>query len=175
MGKFAFFSLVLAICNIALLFLLVSKKPLHHQTNWSTTNNGPKTELIPLQGPAGTEAKPFTLYIFFHADGDCGCLEDWPNWVEMHANHQDILNVKGVFNGVDQEKFLGFSRGFDLQFPLFSDPGGAFRENLGVRRGAVSKFLMGPTGEILLADTNQTSPRKQKAFKERLSEHLNRY
>ena len=121
------------------------------------------------------DESPFVLYIFFNGEGNCLCLEDWPNWVDLNGKFGDKLQIKGVFNGGDRDQFLLFAKGLGLPFPLYEDVGGSLRASLKAAPGLVTKVLIGPSGAILFADTNQESPRDQRYFVERIGAHISHW
>ena len=165
-----FLIVVLAVCNIALLITLnqfsAKGRPVIDQGS-----DGEGLQLI--KGTPGSA--PFILYLFFHADGNCGCLEDWPNWVDLSNEYPTILQVMGIFNGQSEVKFLGFGDGMGLPFPLYRDPSGSFRHEMRVLPNTVTKILVGPSDEILLADAQQISQKVQRDFKKRVREHLDKF
>lgn len=129
-------------------------------------------ELISGEHPEAFQSG-FLLVIFFHADGQCSCLEDWPNWIRFDQELGDELTVIGVFNGADKKKFLDFSKGVGLNIPLYADQG-ELRSNLGVLEGDITKTLILNSNYILIQDSQQTEPRDQQRFFKRLRHHLNR-
>jgi len=126
--------------------------------------------LVPLRGRL--EDKPFRLLVFYHAAGDCSCLEDWVNWQTAHRDFSEVLEVTGVFNGTDSQAFLDFTEGMGLDIPLFEDPDRRLRDALGIREGTVVKLLMDRHGSVLLMDSRQYSPFEHEHFLERVRAHI---
>ena len=159
----------LLLCNGPLGYLL-----LINQTHGIRLNHAEDTKSLALIVGEEPETMPFTLYIFFHADGICRCLEDWPHWVDLYAQHGGLLAIKGIFNGTDRQKYLDFGKGMGLPFPLYEDPGNYFRSQMNVPPNSITKILVGPSG-IVFADSNQESPKDQRYFIRRLEDHLSRW
>lgn len=162
---------LLVVFNLVLLFLVIQKPPKTTAKNLSLLNL--ETQMDVLEG-VPQEPKPLTLFVFFHGDGQCGCLEDWSNWVKLQETFPEKLNVVGVFNGQDLESFTQFSEGVGLQFPLYIDPTYAVHQKLGVSRYEVVKILMHESGVILLRDTQQERSRDQLVFSKRVEAHIQR-
>ena len=163
-------SIVLGVCNVFLLLLIATQNeqlvPFEQQAD---------DGLVLISGKEIETEGRLTLYLFFHADGECGCLDDWPNWVDLCQEYEGFLNVKGIFNGGDEEKFLSFAKGVGLPFPLYRDRTEGLRKSLRVPPYLTSKLLVDPNGEMLIFDCDQAKPQDQSDFTKRVKEHLKRY
>ena len=156
----------LLVCNLGLLFLIYSGQGKHWMPSFG------RTELTLIQGAEAQESTPYTLYVFFHGDGNCACLEDWPNWMDLANSYTGLLQLKGVFNGESETKFVDFSTGVNLPFPLYRDSGNTLRNQFGVFPGEVVKVLIGPSGQVLLLDSDQVKAKDQVYFVQRVKDHL---
>lgn len=116
----------------------------------------------------------FLLVVFFHGEGQCGCLDDWPNWNLLADKHAERLQVIGVFNGADEQAYRDFAAGVGLTFPLYHDPAGRLRERLGIRQRDVVKTLLYQGRDVLIQDVQQTQSRDQARFVRRVERHLDR-
>lgn len=162
---------ILVIFNLVLLFLVVRAPQKAAPNKSSALHLHEQMDII--EGTVQPD-KPFTLYVFFHGDGQCGCLEDWSNWAKLQSDFQKQLNVVGVYNGQDLESFTQFAQGVGLDIPLFIDPTYAVHKNLGISRYEVVKVLVHESGAILLRDTQQERSRDQLAFAKRVEAHIKR-
>lgn len=102
------------------------------------------------------QTSQFFLLIFFNADVECGCLEEWPYWSKLAGNSSLNLSVIGIFNGHDITKFLRFYDASKLPFPVFIDEKRNLQKYCHVVPEEVSKALVNDKGQILFLDTNQT-------------------
>lgn len=132
----------------------------------------PDLELI--EGKRFSGEKAATLYVFYNADEKCSCLEDWVNWVKVHEDYDSLVEVKGIFNGVDLEKFRQFNRGFDIPFSTYIDNGSKLRNKFRLPPNVLSKVLVDANGFVLISDVYEDNPRDQYFFLKRVQMHCDR-
>lgn len=109
-----------------------------------------------------------SVYLFLHADGDCDCLDDWHNWVQLYTDFSDQVSVKGIFNGVEKSKLQAFAKELQLPFKIYEDKESALRKMYHVTPGQIVKVVISREGNVLYSDTYQAHPRDQKYFLKRV-------
>ena len=161
---------LLVIMNLFLLAFIIKKKPITIREDAD-----PFEKLTLLYGKEYVirENDWPVLYIFFNVDASCGCLEDWPNWVEAANTLGDKMIVRGIFTGEDKTKLTGFSNGFQLNFPIYDDPDKTMSRRLRVPN-KLTKVLVDSHQRILFSDSYQIEPHDQDYFLARLRGHLER-
>ena len=101
-------------------------------------------------------------------------MEFWQNWVAFHDRYAPAIQVKGIFNGRDIDKFRMFNEGVDIPFPTYLDSESHLIKQYLVPSNMTAKVLVGPGGHVLLADVYQDNPRDQHHFLKRLEAHGDR-
>ena len=138
-------------------------------------NDLPYENLELLTGVEEPEQGKPLLLIFFNADELCRCLDDWANWNTVVEKFGDRVQVKGVFNGSDLEKFLVFHAEQKLTFPVYRDPNRLLQRRLLIPPGIISKALVSPNGHLIYLDIYQEGERDQRYFIQRLVRHLDHF
>ncbi len=164
------FIIVLIVLNGILLYRLRVHTP--QRSFFLRESQVPNLEL--LSGAEPDTESPFTLLLFFHGEGDCDCLKDWPNWIDISNEFEGVLQVKGIYNGNDKEKFISFAQGYALPFPIYEDRSNAIHQEYKVTPSTVVKILLDSNGSIVFSDSNQFSPLDQNYFRKRLQAHIHR-
>jgi len=108
------------------------------------------------------------IYLFLHADGDCDCLEDWSNWVHLHAQFSDQVAIKGIFNGSDEGKMRDFARELDLPFRIYKDNNKFLQDEYHVMPRQIVKIVLSREGNLIYSDTYQAHPSDQAYFLKRV-------